>query len=94
MESITKDQIFHIAKFSRLHVDEVEAAQYAHELAAILDYASHFPELTTQAELSSLRTEDDEAMPYPDPQALLQNAVAVENGYVVVPTILDKSESS
>jgi aspartyl/glutamyl-tRNA(Asn/Gln) amidotransferase C subunit len=90
MESISKDQVFHIAKLSRLHLEEREAEQYATDLAAILDYASHLPEVQAKPELSLLRVEDDIADPYPNPEELLQNAVALENGSVKVPSILDK----
>lgn len=91
MESISKDQIFHIAKLSRLHLDEHEAEQYAMELGKILDYASRLPALHAQGELGQLRLADDEAQPYPDPESLLQNAIEVDNGYVKVPSILDKA---
>jgi aspartyl/glutamyl-tRNA(Asn/Gln) amidotransferase C subunit len=94
MESIDKDQVFHIAKLCRLHLDEHEAMQFAAELGAILDYASRLPSLEGQSELSSLTSEEDRAEPYSHPEELLQNAVALENGYVKVPAILDKSSEA
>jgi aspartyl-tRNA(Asn)/glutamyl-tRNA(Gln) amidotransferase subunit C len=93
MSSISKDQVFHIAQLSRLHLAGSEAEQYASDLAAILDYASHLPELKIKPELSLLRAEEDTARPYPYPEELLKNARALESGFVKVPAILDKSES-
>jgi aspartyl-tRNA(Asn)/glutamyl-tRNA(Gln) amidotransferase subunit C len=90
MSALNAEDIFHIAKLSRLHLEEAEATRYADELAAILNYASQLPELAAKAELSSLRSEDDIAELYTTPQDLLKNAVAIENGYVKVPAILDK----
>lgn len=94
MSLIDKDQIFHIAKLSRLHLKEAEAEKYATDLAAILDYASRLPELEATPELSELRMEDDRAVPYENPQELLKNAIAIENGFVKVPAILDKESST
>ncbi len=94
MEAISHDQVKHIAHLSRLTLSDEEVTLYTEQLSKILDYASHLPELSHSVkEEPKLRVEEDAAKPYPNPQELLQNAVAMENGFVKVPAILDKGES-
>jgi aspartyl-tRNA(Asn)/glutamyl-tRNA(Gln) amidotransferase subunit C len=93
MEMISPEQVKHIANLSRLALTDDELVRYTKELSAILDYASHLPEVKAHLALSELRVEDDKAQPYPNSQKLLQNAIAVEKGYVKVPAILDRSEN-
>ena len=88
-----ESQVQHMAALSRLSLTPDEATRFAGELGSILSYASNFPELHEHLEESELTVEDDVARPYPNPELLLQNAIALENGYVKVPVILDKSES-
>jgi aspartyl-tRNA(Asn)/glutamyl-tRNA(Gln) amidotransferase subunit C len=88
-----ESRVQHIAALSRLSLSHDEVKQFAGELGSILNYASNLPDLHDHIEASALRLEEDVARPYSNPQTLLQNAVALDNGYVKVPAILDKSES-
>jgi aspartyl-tRNA(Asn)/glutamyl-tRNA(Gln) amidotransferase subunit C len=93
MEQLSATQVLHMAKLSRLSLTNEEATQYAQDLGKILDYASHLPELDAHSEPSTLQVAEDKAVTRDNPHALLANAVALENGSVKVPAILDKSES-
>ena len=94
MTPIDAATVRHMADLSRLNVSETEITNYTEQLAAILEYASHLPELPeTPDEAATLRVAPDVAQPYPDPQSLLKNAVAVQDGAVKVPAILDRSEA-
>lgn len=94
MSSIDKEQVYHIAKLSRISLTEDEAEDYTHQLAEILEYASHLSALSGAPELSQLRVAPDIALTRDNTEELLQNAVAIENGYVKVPAILDRSETA
>lgn len=82
-----------MAQLSRLSLTDNEVTLFTQQLGAILEHASHLPELTDHTVLQSLRTQEDTAEIYPNPGELLQNAIGLEQGAVKVPAILDKSES-
>lgn len=94
MNSIDKETVKHMAALSRLSLTEEEVAHYAEQLSAILDYASNLPEVEAEVELGELRTDEDIAKPTVDPHDLLRNAVAMENGFVKVPAILNKNNDN
>ncbi len=95
MKTIDESVVRHMAQLSKLTLTDEEIATYTDQLARILDYASHLPELTPQeVRKDSLRLDEDEVRPCEYPHELLRNAVAVQDGYVRVPSILDKGEGS
>jgi aspartyl-tRNA(Asn)/glutamyl-tRNA(Gln) amidotransferase subunit C len=93
MNSLSPEEIGHLATLSRLSLTEEESTHFAEQLGSILEYASHLPEMDVTPDPSHLRVEEDIAQPCDNPHDLLRNAIALENGYVKVPAILDKSES-
>lgn len=91
MQTIDENIVRHIAELSRLALSDDELHTYTEQLSAILDYASHLPDLPEQvSELADMRAAADVSLSSDDPHGLLRNAVAFENGYVKVPAILDK----
>ncbi len=93
MEGIEPAIVEHIAQLSRLTLTEEEVSRYTQQLSAILEYASHLPELSDQGQDSPMRMSDDVIIACELPENLLQNAVAIDNGSVKVPAILDKGET-
>jgi aspartyl-tRNA(Asn)/glutamyl-tRNA(Gln) amidotransferase subunit C len=94
MQSIDETTVKHIANLSKLELTDADVARYTPQLEAILEYASHLPEVTTHPQIETfLRVDDDVALERHNPHDLLKNAVALEDGYVKVPAILDRSES-
>lgn len=94
MHSIDETTVKHIANLSRLDLTEDEVARYTPQLEAILDYASHLPEVASHPKIETfLRVDEDVAVERMNPHELLQNAVSMEDGNVKVPAILDRSES-
>ena len=94
MEQLDEKQVQHIATLSRLWLSGDEAKRFAHQLGDILNYASQLPDLHDHiTHEAPLRLDEDVAEPGQNPHELLKNAVAFENGYVKVPSILDKSEA-
>lgn len=90
---IDEAQVRHMAELSRLSLSEEEVTRFTHQLGDVLEYASHLPELRPTIEESELRLDEDIPAPCPNPKDLLQNAAVLEDGYVKVPAILDRSES-
>ncbi|HEY1074761.1 MAG TPA: Asp-tRNA(Asn)/Glu-tRNA(Gln) amidotransferase subunit GatC [Patescibacteria group bacterium] len=91
---VTLDMVRHMATLSRLELTDEEVARFADQLSAILSYASHLPVVSGHTEPHTLRLDEDEVREEETEGAsLLRNALALENGYVKVPAILDRSES-
>lgn len=90
---IDEATVRHMANLSRLALSDTEVARYTEQLSDILEYASHLPELSAATSEENLRLDNDAACSCDAPHKLLRNAVAVENGQVKVPAILDRSES-
>lgn len=95
MSIIDETMVTRMAELSRLALTSEETTRYAAQLGAILEYAGHLPPLDTAATYTgpSLRVEADEVLSG-DVGDLLQNARDTENGYVKVPAILDRGETS
>lgn len=94
MQSIDETTVKHIANLSKLELSDEEVTHYTPQLEAILNYASHLPEVSPDTHIETfLRVDDDKAVERRNPHELLKNAVALEDGNVKVPAILDRSES-
>ncbi len=95
MQSIDEATVKHIANLSKLELTDEDVARYTPQLEAILEYASHLPEVSADSHKSEtfLRVDEDVALERKEPHGLLRNAVAMEDGNVKVPAILDRSES-
>mgnify|MGYP003879740007 CR=1 FL=1 len=91
MKRIDQTVVRHMATLSRLGLTDTETATYAEQLEHILDYASHLPALDAKVAQSPLQAAADDAHGCKDGQSLLRNAVALQDGYVKVPAILDKT---
>ncbi len=93
MSSLDESVVRHIAHLSRLALTEEETALYTTQMARVLEYASSLPELVLEGlEETPLRTDEDLAHAWPDPEGLLINAVARQGDSIKVSAILDKSE--
>ena len=95
-ESITEEQVRHVAKLGRLKLADADVARYATQLTAILDYV---------AQLKSVDVTGIEPMAHPLPlknvlredkvtaslplDAVLANAPGKDGPYFTVPKVLD-----
>ncbi len=94
MNGITEDLVRRMAELSRLDVTDEEVARYAQQLNDIVTYASDLPTLDNATDTTVVMMGGDDVVVSTDkPADLLQNAVAVEDGYVKVPAILNKENS-
>jgi aspartyl-tRNA(Asn)/glutamyl-tRNA(Gln) amidotransferase subunit C len=92
---LDREQVRKVAHLARLALTEEEETQFATQLSSILDYFQQLSELntdnvppTTRAIDASNVTRADVLEPYPDRDALLQEAPEQEGDYFRVPKIL------
>jgi aspartyl-tRNA(Asn)/glutamyl-tRNA(Gln) amidotransferase subunit C len=92
---IDREQVRKVAHLARLELTEAEEEQFTRELGSILEYVEQLQELdtenvppTTRAIDVSNITRADQLEPYPDREALLNNAPEQDGDYFKVPKIL------
>ncbi len=92
---LDREQVRKVAHLARLALTEEEETQFATQLSSILDYFEQLSELntdnvppTTRAIDMSNITRADVLEPYPDRDALLEEAPEQEGDYFRVPKIL------
>ncbi len=93
METIDETTVRHIAELSRLSLSDSDVKRFGHQLNQILTHVANLPSgrlAGLSAPKTSLRLDDDVALPSSNPERLLANAVELDNGYVKVPAVLDK----
>lgn len=94
--SVDNNTVRHIARLARIAVREEELDGLSRELSAILDWVeqldavdtSEVPPMTRIVEMR-LKTRPDEITDGGDPEALLANAPLAEDGYFVVPKVVE-----
>ncbi|MCD6549977.1 Asp-tRNA(Asn)/Glu-tRNA(Gln) amidotransferase subunit GatC [bacterium] len=98
---ITKEEVKHIAKLARLHMDSEEEEKFTKELSVIIDYIEKLKEVDVSAipptshpfEVENIVREDTEEKSKPELVAkLIQAAPAREKAYIKVKPILKWSK--
>lgn len=97
MIKITSKEIEHLAKISRIKIEHHEQEKLAHEIEAVLEYASSLQKIAAQEKQIVQKTQrengmrnvmrDDVAVP-DNPEILLDQAPQREGNYFVVPRII------
>jgi len=90
----------HIAMLSRLTVTDMEVAQFASELSAIVGYVDQLSEVNTEGGSPTAHVRpnhnglrEDEARPSPGPEAVLGNAPQRQDTFFRVPKVLDQDSA-
>jgi aspartyl-tRNA(Asn)/glutamyl-tRNA(Gln) amidotransferase subunit C len=98
MMSLTLKQVEEIAGLARLDLSKQEKEHFRDQLSAILDYAEMLQQLDTSnvpptAQVTGLVgvTREDVIEASLDQKEALANAPAAQDGFVVVPTVLEES---
>jgi aspartyl-tRNA(Asn)/glutamyl-tRNA(Gln) amidotransferase subunit C len=98
-ERISRDDVAHVARLARLHLEEDELVQFTEQLAAVLDHAADVGALDTAgvpptAHPLALENvlRDDVPQPSLDRDEVLAQAPAVEDGRFSVPRILAEEQ--
>ena len=93
---LSPEQVEHIAELARLALTDEERTLYQEQLSDILDYFERLQKLDTEAieptasvlPLSTVMREDVSRPPYPR-EDIMANAPATEDGWFLVPRVLD-----
>jgi aspartyl-tRNA(Asn)/glutamyl-tRNA(Gln) amidotransferase subunit C len=96
---IDREQVHKVALLARLDLTPEEEEQFTTQLGSILEYVEQLSELdvsnvqpTTRAIDVSNVTREDELIPYPDRDAILNCAPEQESEHFKVPKILNSEE--
>ncbi|NET60352.1 MAG: Asp-tRNA(Asn)/Glu-tRNA(Gln) amidotransferase subunit GatC [Symploca sp. SIO2E6] len=94
---INKKQVHKVAQLARLEMTEEEEEQITAQMSSILEYFQQLSELdtedvppTTRAIDVSNVTRQDELRPYPNREAILQEAPDPDGDFFRVPKILSE----
>ncbi len=94
--SLTKDQVQHIATLARLKVADAEFDDVVEKLSSIVDFVDQLQAAATDDVLPmahplnmSQRLRADEVTEPNERDELQKNAPSVENGYYLVPKVLE-----
>ena len=95
---IDLEQVQKVAHLARLELTPAEQEQFTSQLSSILEYVEQLNELdttdvppTTRAIDVSNITRPDELQPYPDHEALLEQAPQREDTFFQVPQIMNEN---
>jgi len=93
---LTKEEVLKIARLARLELTDAEVAFYQNRLGRVLDYMTELKGIETHGAtsvrhvpLDSEKFRKDEAVNFPDKEALLKNAPALEEGGFLLPAIME-----
>jgi aspartyl-tRNA(Asn)/glutamyl-tRNA(Gln) amidotransferase subunit C len=91
--SQVKINIRHIAKLSRLHIDENEIEKFEKDMQSIVGMVENLPEFKDYSlglnASDAMVLREDEIMPSMKRSEVLQNAPQSEAGCIVVPKIVE-----
>lgn len=100
LNSISDEEVKHIAELAKLSLNEEETKKYSSELTNILNMIDSLNKVNTDdvkpttnmsKELARLR-EDKAVINKGECEALLNNAPEIENGFIKVPSIINEEE--
>jgi len=94
---VSKQEVEHVAKLARLEITEAEKETFSRQLSAILTYVDKLKTLDT-ADVEPTATvidqvnvqREDKARPSLSAEKALANAPEAEDGYFVVPKIIEE----
>ena len=92
---ITKDQVIHVARLSRLHIDERATDKFAGQIGTILEYVDKLNQVDTEGVTPTSHAifltnafREDEEKEHLERDMALANAPEKEDGSFVVPKII------
>ena len=93
---ITEDVVRHVAKLSRLSLNDKEVSSFKSQLSGILDYIAQLNEVNTEGVpptshvLSSMKNvfREDEVRPSLEPEEATSNAPEKEGTFFKVPNVI------
>lgn len=97
MAKLSKNEVSHIAKLSRLELTPEEVSLYADQLSDVLDYVGQLSEIETEAvrptassaELANVYREDEVRESAISHDKIASNAPEFKDGNFVVPAVFE-----
>lgn len=92
MIKISREEVLHIAKLSRIELSENEIPELIKNLEEVLTYAARVQEIAAGTEFPSSKNINifrDDAIVSTDPKPLIANAPQREENYFIVPVVLE-----
>ncbi len=94
--SVSKEDVKHIAKLSKLDLTEQELEKYTNELSSIVDFANELSNIDVEGVKPTAHILDiknvfrkDEVQPSYDREEILKNAPSKDAGCVSVPKVVE-----
>ena len=94
--SVSKEDVKHIAKLSKLNLTEKELEKYTNELSSIVDFANELSNINVDGVKPTAHILDiknvfrkDEVLPSYDREEILKNAPSKDAGCVSVPKVVE-----
>ncbi len=94
--SVSKEDVKHIAKLSKLNLTEKELEKYTNELSSIVDFANELSNINVDGVKPTAHILDiknvfrkDEVQPSYDREEILKNAPSKDAGCVSVPKVVE-----
>ena len=94
--SVSKEDVKHIAKLSKLNLTEKELEKYTNELSSIVDFANELSNINVDGIKPTAHILDiknvfrkDEVQPSYDREEILKNAPSKDAGCVSVPKVVE-----
>ena len=93
--NINREEIIHMANLARLDLTENEIARYAKDMESILNFANIINNISTEnidesfagaMQVNVFRK--DEVKVFEDTEALMKNAVSIEDGMFHLPSVI------
>ena len=94
--SVSKEDVKHIAKLSKLNLTQEELEKYTNELSSIVDFANELSNISVEGIKPTAHILDiknvfrkDEVQPSYDREEILKNAPSKDAGCVSVPKVVE-----
>ncbi len=94
--SVSKEDVMHIAKLSKLKLTEEELEKYTEDLSSIVDFANELSSIDVEGVKPTAHILDiknvfrkDEVKPSYDREEILKNAPSKDAGCVSVPKVVE-----
>ncbi|MEZ4577049.1 MAG: Asp-tRNA(Asn)/Glu-tRNA(Gln) amidotransferase subunit GatC [Desulfobacterales bacterium] len=93
---LTKEEVLHVATLARLNIDASRIDTFADQLGNILEYVETLDQIDTREVVPTFHAvdksnafRDDAAAAHLDREAALANAPEAEDGYFIVPKVIE-----
>ena len=95
-ETLSQDQVLHLAKLARLELSTAEVERYTHQLGDVLGYVAKLQDLkvgsVTSGAHEPVELRADEVSTFPAPEQLIEQAPKHRDTLIEVPAVFGDRE--